>query len=265
MHELVQEVLERQRNEAKQSGQMPSVVEIGKHLVHKEALLPVMFHEIALAAEHCDRFFRTQWRVSIENGDFDDASMKSNEAFAEAIAQQLTARFPLLTVLLRKPQTVHFVITELADTDPSMVKRHGVLFESPGNPSYKRMDLLLSLDRAETLEGIVSTLPFFRRFFVRRRLRTEREPSRPGEPAPAKEGGKATLRPGEATREKDAAGRSAQRPPERRRPETVPVQRPKHKKPETVPVTRRRKPDEPKSIDEAVDSLKKALSKTRRR
>jgi hypothetical protein len=139
------------------------------------------------------------------------------------------------------------VITEAAEKDPGLFRVHGVIFEGLDDPTFRRMDLLLTLDRTEILSRLIGGLSLLRRFLLRRRFRARKPEPRQ---TPSVQGRGAE------------SGRGAETPPQTAGTPTVMVTRPKHSKPQTVTVQRPSKRNKgPKTVDEAMDQLKEAMQK----
>jgi hypothetical protein len=245
---FVEDLLERQRAEAEAAGRIPPIVLFGELWMAKGMVVPLLAGEIRAASEFCRRAIDTEWKSKMEQGEVEDSAIVDDEAFGAALRAMAEARCPKLVSMLRKPRLVHAILTEAAEADPASFKTHGTLFQGLDDPSYRRMDLLLGLDREQIITRIVSGLSLIRRFLLRRRFRLKRTDQR-ARTGPAGEDARASTAPARD----ETSGPGAQ---------TVKITRPKKGKPQTITVERpSRKKKGPKTMDEAMDKLKQAMSK----
>jgi hypothetical protein len=267
--EFLSTLLDRQRAEAEAADRSPEILQFDELYVHREALPAMVTEELDSAADACRGAVEAKWRSDLEQGNFSEETMQSDQAFAEMLDELARTRSALLSRVLRKPHTLHLLITELAEQDPGMLKRHEALFEAPDRPVFRRADQLLGLDRQEIIGRIVSGMSLFRRFLLRRRFRLRREApakaaaTRPQPKArPPEDRGQAALQP--ATPAPGAAAPREQQAPAsasgRAAPGVGKGRRPGRAGPKTVPVKRRARPG-PRTMDEALDRLKQAMVK----
>ena len=265
---FVEELIEAERVRAEAAGVVPPIVQFTDLWMHRGAVVPALLEELKTTAEFCRKHVEADWKSKLEKGSLADPAMHDDEAFDAALRALVEARCQRLASMLKKPRLVHLILTEAAEHDPAAFRTHATLFEGLDDPTWKGASRLFGLERGRIIAHIVSGLSLLRRILLRRRFRPKKPDSRPSSPAsPARQSGEADSShpaPGPDGEPQDAGHRGTEggRSPGA---QTVKVTRPKRTKPATITVERpSRRKKGPKTVDEAMDKLKEAMSKRRR-
>ena len=172
-NDFISSLLKRYTTRDEADSYLPPIVKIQNYFIHRDNILTLFFDFVSKASSYCARYFYDKWLRDLEQKTHVDKTMLSDCYFIQEIERQIQKEFPILNLLLSNARTVHACVAERIESGKQLLRRHAFLLVSNDKPHFKELNTILLLDRERISESIISHFSFFRRFFLKLRLKMD--------------------------------------------------------------------------------------------